>query len=462
MENSNVNRLSFGASVVAKLSSLIMLVLQFYCGLIFYNGIVSYFCNGVGFANGVDFVDHGKYLIDWAKNVFSKNVDVYPGLIEFLHAVILVVVLVNFLISFVRFFGLFFGKEDKLLRNHKNTFVISKKFIGSSVWMLLYMIIASWAIEFRMLNSAKLLIIVVCAGILVSRLARCVLSRTPFFTFVCQIFYCAIMFAIIGMIMTFASKNVVTEVSFNINLITSAKDMSTKDLLPIIFETAAYVVAGLMMLDALAMVKSCKSNIAVPNKNVKRAGVSVLIFSIIYVVLTVLATKEFGTDVLKGYAVFVLIGVAAFLFGKIEPKLEKGKKNNDDADPDAEPTEDEGVDPASEEAPAEEALPAEEPEQLPEAAPEEEPVPTPSPKILFIGKRVKKIKGKKYRNRKDINVLVIPESVAYIEGYAFFGCTEITEIHCERKEKPRFWHNQWNFGCPAKVVWDSANSTAEE
>ena len=446
MGKSNVNRLSFGASVTAKLSSLMLLILQLYCGIIFYNGIVSYFGARIGFAGGVNIVDHVKDLVNWIKNVFGGEADVFPGLLVLLHLIILVIVLVNFIVSFVRFFGLFFGKEDKLLRNYRNSYTINKKFIGSSVWMLLYMMIASWTVEYRINDSARLLIIVVSLGILISRLAKCIMSKTPFATFVCQIIYCAVMFVLIGMIMIFSVKNVITMVNLNVDVIT-ATGSSFKDILPNIFEIAAYVVSALIMLDVIAMIKSCKSSVTVPNKSVKRAGVSILVFSVLYVIFAILATKDFGTDALKYYGGFILVGVASFLFGRIEPKLERKKKEEE---PEDEAPEDEGEPEAEgEPAPNEQTH-----EPMPEPTPE--PVP-PAPKIVFVGKRVKRIKGKKYRHRQDINVIVIPESVTCIEGYAFFGCTEITEIHCERKEKPRFWHSQWNFGCPAKVVWDSAN-----
>ena len=456
MGKSDVNRLSFGASVTAKLSSLILLALQLYCGMIFYNGIVSYFGARIGFAGGVNIVDHVKNLVEWIKNVFGGKVDVFPGLLVLLHLIILVIVLINFIVSFIRFFGLFFGKEDKLLRNHRNSYVINKKFIGSSVWMLLYMMIASWTVEYRITDSAKLLIIVVSAGILISRLAKCIMSKTPFATFVCQMIYCAVMFVLIGMIMIFSVKNVITMINLNVNVITASKGASLKEILPNIFEIAAYVVSAFIMLDVLAMVKSCKSNVTVPNKSVKRAGVGVLVCSVLYVIFAILATKDFGTDALKYYGGFILVGVAAYLFGKIEPRLEKKKKEEEpeDDEPSNEGEPEDENEPTPD-ASAPEAEPA--PEPMPEPMPEPEPVP-PAPKIVFVGKRVKKIKGKKYRHRQDINVLVIPESVNCIEGYAFFGCTEITEIHCERKEKPRFWHSQWNFGCPAKVVWDSANN----
>lgn len=447
MENSNVNRLSFGASLTAKLSSFILLVLQLYCGLIFYNGIVAYYWwMKIGFVDG-NFVDRAKLIIDWVKDVFGEA-PVFPGLLLALHFLVFVIVAINFIISFVRFFGLFFGKEDKCLRNHKNSFIINKKFIGSSTWMLFYMLIASWVSGYRLLNSAKLLIIVVALGILVSRLARCILSNTPFTTVLCQIFYTVIFFAIIGMIMIFFSCDVISIVKANIDELSLMKEEAFKVKFPIILSTVAFVAVGMIMLNVIAMVRSCKTNVAVPNKSVKNSGASILVLAIVFVVISIIVTKSFAWELIKTYIMLLLVAVSVYLFGKIEPKLEKKPKNDDDGEDDAAPE-------IPEEAPAE--SPAEEPDEEPAAEKPEAPAAPPAPKIVFVGKRVKKIKSKKYRNRKDINVLVIPESVVYIEGYSFFGCSEITEIHCERKSKPRFWHSQWNFGCPAKVVWDSAN-----
>ena len=463
MENSNVNRLSFGASLTAKLSSLIMLVLQLYCGLIFYNGVIY----GIGFANGVKFAEYGKELINWAKGLMGKNSDVLPGLFKVLHALILVVVVFNFLISLLRFFGLFFGKKDKYERNTKNSFVISKKFIASVSMMLFYIVVTSWVAGYYLLLSSYLLMAVVAAGILICCLSRCAMAKVPFTTLAFQIVYCAIMFAIIGCLMLFCSVDVVSGVKTCVNLMKSASGASIKDLLPIVFAAASLVMCGIIALATVAMVSSCRTCMTVPNKKIKRHGVSILICTILAVAFEILSTKELNREYIEIYAMFVLAGLAAFFFGLINPKL--AKKNDDDANEDGDgeiaPESDENDNP--EEAPNEEAL-AEQPEALPEPAPapmpqpEPEPAPAPVPKILFVGKRVKKIKSKKYRNRTDINVIVIPESVAYIEGYAFFGCTELTEIHCERKSKPRFWHNQWNFGCPAKVVWDSTNVESED
>lgn len=444
MENSNVNRLSFGASLTAKLSSFILLMLQLYCGLIFYNGIVAYYWwMKIGFVDG-NFVDRAKLIIDWAKNVFGEA-PVFPGLLLTLHFLVFVIAAVNFIISFIRFFGLFFGKEDKCLRNHKNSYIINKKFIGSSTWMLFYMLIASWVSGYRLLNSAKLLIIVVALGILISRLARCILSNTPFTTVVCQIFYTALFFAIIGMIMIFCSCDVISIVKANIDELSLMKEEAFKAKFPIILSTVACVALGMIMLNVINMIRSCKTNAAVPNKSVKNSGTSILVLAIVFVVISIIVTKSFAWEWIKTYIMFLLVAVSAHLFGKIEPKLEKTPKNNDD----------DGEDDAAPENPEE--APSEEPSAEPAVEKPAAPATPPEPKIVFVGKRVKKIKSKKYRNRKDINVVVIPESVVYIEGYSFFGCSEITEIHCERKSKPRFWHSQWNFGCPAKVVWDSAN-----
>ena len=469
MENSNVNRLSFRASVMAKLSSLVILALQLYCGLIFYNGVVS----GIGFANGVNFSEYAKELVNWFTGVIGGKADVLPGLFKVLHALILVVAVLNFLVSFIRFFGLFFGKKDKLLRNTKNSFAISKKFVGSVSWMVLFVVIASWVKSYSLNASAYLLMAVIGVGILVSCLERCVMNKAPFMTFVFQIVYCAIMFAIIGMICIFCWADVVTEVKAIVDSLKALGGASVKDMLPKAFAASAYVMIGLIGLSVVSMVRGCKKSVTVPNKKIRRASTSVAIFSMLYVVFEVLATKDFDKKTVEGYMVFLLVASAAFFFGLINPRL---AKKNDDADEDADgelnPEDDENDNteeaPAeeepTEEAPVEEA-PAEQPAALPEPAPapmpEPVPPPAPAPKIVFVGKRVKKIKSKKYRNRTDINVIVIPESVAYIEGYAFFGCTELTEIHCERKEKPRFWHNQWNFGCPAKVVWDSTNAEAD-
>ena len=464
MENSNVNRLSFGASLTAKLSSLIMLALQLYCGLIFYNGIAK----GIGFANGVKFAEYGKELLNWMKSLTGKDPAILPGLLKLLHALVLVVAVLNFLISFIRFFGLFFGKKDKYVRNTKNSFVISKKFISSVSMMLLFMVAASWLRAYNLLATAYLLMAVAAAGIIVSCISRCVMAKTPFTTVVFQPVYCVIMFAIIGVLMMFCSRPVASEVKYCINLIKDLKGVPVKELLPVIFYMAYAVMCGFVALNVVAMVRSCRKCVTVPNKKIKRYGKFTLAYVILAIAFTVLSQKEFDKDLIEIYAVFLLAGLAAFFFGLINPRLEK--KSDDDTDGGEVSPEDEENGDNPEQAPNEEAAPEQQPEALPEPTPaplpepmpEPEPAPAPVPKILFVGRRVKKIKSKKYRNRTDINVIVIPESVAYIEGYAFFGCTELTEIHCERKEKPRFWHNQWNFGCPAKVVWDSTNVDSEQ
>ncbi|MBE6536821.1 MAG: hypothetical protein E7673_02590 [Ruminococcaceae bacterium] len=461
MENSNVNRLSFWASLTAKLSSFIMLLLQLYGGLIFYNGIASLSSScRIGFANGINLKNHVKDLIEWLKNVFTGKADVFPGLLIFLHSVVLIIAAVSFIISLVRFFFLFFGSEDKLLRNHKNSFAISRRFIASSGWMLFFMLLASWVFPVKLLNSAKLLIIVVAAGVLISRLSRCILSKAPFMTCVFQIVYCAIMFAIIGLVMMNTSYYVITSVD---TLVHFMKGLTFKVMLDFIYVVAWYVVCGLMSLTALGMITSCRSTIALPNKGTKRAGAILLVLSVLGVALLILINESFAKERLISYASFLLVGVAAFIFGMIEPKLEK--KQADDEEPMDEEEPEEEPAPVEEPSEEEEDKPKKkkkdkkksEPKPEPQPEPQPEPEVKPVPKIVFVGKRTKKIKAKKYRHRQDINVIVIPESVVYIEGYAFFGCTELTEIHCERKSKPRFWHNQWNFGCPAKVVWDSAN-----
>lgn len=454
MENSNVNKLSFGASLTAKLSSLILLVLQLYCGLIFYNGIVStYYYARIGFVDG-NFVERAKYIIEWAKNVLG-DASVFPGLLLTLHFIVFVIAALNFLISFIRFFGLFFGKEEKAVRNYKNSYIITKKFVGTSAWMLFFMLIASWVVGYRILNSAKLLIIVVAAGILVSRLARCILAKTPFMTFVCQIIYCAIFFAIIGLIMIFCSSDVISVVKYNIDVLSLMKEVAFKEKLPIILSTVAYVAIGLIMLNVIVMVRSCKTNVTVPNKSIKNSGACILVLAIVFIVLSMLVVKKFEWEIIKTYLMFLLVALSAYFFGKIEPKLEKKKPHEDpdeDPDDDAAPTADGEPDEAHDRDPYDKT-----PADMGELDEDELPEPEREPKVLYIGKRVKKIKSKKYRNRTDIDTIVIPKSVYYIEGYSFFGCNSVKEIRCVRKTKPRFWHSEWSFGCPANIVWDCEN-----
>ena len=456
MENSNVNRLSFVASVSAKLSSLVMLVLQLYCALVFYNGIVL----GIGFVEGVSMTEHVKSLITWLSTIFAGGASIFPEALNLMHLIIFVVAAVNFLISFIRFFFLFFGSEDKFIRNHKNSYIISKKFIVTSYLMLAFMLISSWAMGFNILKSAFLIVASACIGILVSRLSRCVMAKTPFMTFVFQIVYSVIFFAILGMIMIFFGDNVITVLKANVDELKALESVSLKVMINYVTEIVEYLVLAMIMFSVVVMVKSCAKSIVVPNKTIKKSGSFVLTLTIVYIVMNIINNKSFEMDVLKQYGVYLLIALALFFFGKIEPKLEKKKPeadNDDNADaaPEAEDTPDEA--PADEPAPENNAEPAPE-ESKPEVNPEpEKPLGT-----LYIGRRVKKIKSKKHRNITDIDTIVIPAKVSYIEGYAFFGCNAVKEIRCERKEKPRFWHEAWNVGCPAKVIWDCNNVNSSE
>ncbi len=438
MGNTKVRRLSFGASLTAKFSSFVMILLQLYAGLIFYNGIVANAKVGtIGFSKDVNIVERAKLIIEWFKNLAAGKNAIFPHVFFALHFVIFAIVAVNFVISFVRFFFLF-GKKDRFLKNQKNSFSISKLFVVSSSWMLFFMLITSWVNGYELLDSAKLLIIVVSAGILISRLSRCILAKTPLMTTLCQILYSVVFFAVIGIIMTTFSCDVITIVEMNVDKIISG-GMKFRGVFVAALSACTHVLFGLITLNVLVMINSCKNNIAVPNEETKRAGITIIIYAIIAVVMIMLASNSFAVSVLEMYAKLLLAALSVFFFGLISPKIENENINEEDEYED------------------------EEPEENPEGEDNKEEQKTPDfefkpvPKIVFIGKRVLKIKANKYRYRDDINVLVIPKNVAYIEGYAFFGCSEIKEIHCERKEKPRFWHNQWNFGCPAKVIWDSTD-----
>lgn len=445
MGNTKVKRLSFKASLAAKLSSFVLLLLQLYAGLIFYNGIVANAKVGtIGFSKDVNVVERAKLIIEWFKNLAAGKNAIFPHLFFALHFVIFAIVAVNFVISFVRFFCLF-GKKNRFLKNQKNSFSISKLFVVSSSWMLFFMLITSWVNGYELLDSAKLLIIVVSAGILISRLSRCVLAKTPFMTTLCQVIYSVVFFAVIGIIMTTFSCDVITIVEMNVDKIIDG-GMKFRGVFVTALSACTHVLFGLITLNVLVMINSCKNNIAVPNDETKRAGITIVIYAVIAVVMIMLASNSFSISVLKMYAKILLSALSVFFFGFISPKIENENINEEDEYEEEEPE-------ASEENPEE--------EEKDEEKKEEEKTPDfefkPVPKIVFVGKKVLKIKANKYRYRDDINVLVIPKNVAYIEGYAFFGCTEIKEIHCERKEKPRFWHNQWNFGCPAKVIWDSTD-----
>lgn len=431
MGSSKVKRLSLGASLTAKFSSFVLLLLQLYAGLIFYNGIVANAKVGtIGFTKDVNIVDRAKLIIEWFKDIFGGKAGIFPNLFFALHFVIFVIAAIHFIISLVRFILLFCGKENKFLRNHKNSFGIAKLFVSSGSWMLFFMLTSSWVIGYNMLDSGKLLIIVISAGILISRLAQCILSKTPVTTTLCQIVYSIVMFAIIGIVMTTLSCDVITIVEMNVDKII-AGGMKFRGVFNTVLSACSHVLLGLIMLNVLVMINSCKKYITVPNEDVKSAGKCMVVYAVIAVAMVMLASNSFAVSVLKTYAKILLSALAVLFFGLINPKIENENVNEED-----------------------------EYEPEPEENPEEK-TPDfefkPVPKIVFIGKRVLKIKAKKYRYRDDINVLVIPKNVAYIEGYSFFGCTEIKEIHCERKKKPRFWHNQWNFGCPAKVVWDSTD-----
>lgn len=52
-----------------------------------------------------------------------------------------------------------------------------------------------------------------------------------------------------------------------------------------------------------------------------------------------------------------------------------------------------------------------------------------------------------------LNEIVIPESVETIGEKAFYGCNDLERIYCRMESKPDGWHDDWNLGCQAEVVW---------
>lgn len=448
MEKSNVNRLTFGASLTAKLSSLIIVLLHFYCFIAFYSGVVT-ISGGelVGFADGFDMI---KVITNTFKTLFKGSVGesgMLTLLLPLLHIALLIAVLVNAVNSLVRFFLLFGGEDDKLRRNQKQSFLISRKFIGSGVCMLVFIMLSSWISGTNPTASSWLVIAALSAGVIVSRFANSILIKSPFKTKMAQIAYSIAMLGVVGMIMAFASivsHNVISDIGTAIDGITasSATALSiTADGLAAV----GYVLVGFVMLNAVLMVRGCKSFALVPNKRVKNSGKSIFVCTLVAVVLIIISRylawkfnfKSLWKFVIRPMLPIILAATAALLFGLIQPKVSNTEENGDEEDEDeAEP---------------------EEKKKSPDPEASAEPESDPEPNIVFVGKRVKKIKAKKYKNRKDIDVIVIPASVNYVEGYSFYGCTSLKEIHCERKSQTRFWHKKWNYGCPAKVIWDSAD-----
>ncbi|MBE6534518.1 MAG: hypothetical protein E7678_06090 [Ruminococcaceae bacterium] len=465
MENSNVNRLSFGASLTAKLSSLMMIVIHLYCLLTFYNGVIVTGNGLIGYAGGFNAVDVIKNTLNVASDAFSGGAGALVLLLPALHVAFLIVVIVNFINAFIRFFFLFGGGDEKFARNQKQTFLISKKLIGSGVCMLVFIMLSCWINGAYMNNSALLLIMALSVGIIVSRFANAVLIKAPFTTVITQIVYSAVMLGIIGMVMMFASCDVISEVGYAVDYILGGA--SSLMITSYGMTAAAFILCAVVMLNAVLMVRSCKRYALVPNDRIKKSGKNIFVCTLVAVGFIVIAEylatkcgiKDLFTNVIKPLIPLVLAATAAFLFGMIKPKVSKPVPEDEAEDED----EDEEA-PYEAPAPAPTTVPAAHaPAAVPAAAPapaatEPKPEPKPEPKIVFVGKRVKKIKSKTYRNRKDINIIVIPESVVYVEGYSFFGCTELKEIHCERKSQTRFWHKKWNFGCPAKVTWNSAEN----
>ncbi len=448
MENSNVNRLSFGASLTAKLSSLIMVLLHFYCFIAFYNGVVVTSSGGlIGFADGFDAIDVVENSLKVAGDAIVGESGILTLFLPLLHIAFLIVALVNAISAFVKFFCLFGGGDEKLAKNQKNTFVIAKKLMGSGICMLVFMMLSTWVSGTGFTASAWLIIMAVSAGVIISRFANAVLINSPFTTKVMQIVYSAVMLGIIGFIMAFAKRstsNVISDVGDSIDAL-SQSGISSGMIIANGLKAAAYVLLGVVMLNAVLMIRGCKTYALVPNKRIKRSCKNIFVCAIIAVAFITVSNAiiwsydfgEFFKFVIKPMLPLLLTAFAAFFFGRIQPKVSKPPRDEaEDDEPEIEPV------PA---APVDEQ-PSNEPESEPEL------------NIVFVGKRVKKIKAKKYKNRKDINVIVIPKSVNYVEGYSFYGCTELQEIHCERESQARFWHKKWNYGCPAKVIWDSAES----
>ena len=115
MENSNVNRLSFGASLTAKLSSLMMIVIHLYCLLTFYNGVIVTGNGLIGYAGGFNVVDVIENTLNVASDAFSGGAGALVLLLPALHVAFLIAVIVNFINAFIRFFFLFGGGRSSMV-----------------------------------------------------------------------------------------------------------------------------------------------------------------------------------------------------------------------------------------------------------------------------------------------------------------------------------------------------------
>lgn len=72
---------------------------------------------------------------------------------------------------------------------------------------------------------------------------------------------------------------------------------------------------------------------------------------------------------------------------------------------------------------------------------------------IKIPKNVKNIGYGAFEGCELIKEVVIPKATTSLWNNAFSGCSALENIYCEAAEKPEYWDDGWNEGCPAKIHW---------
>lgn len=73
--------------------------------------------------------------------------------------------------------------------------------------------------------------------------------------------------------------------------------------------------------------------------------------------------------------------------------------------------------------------------------------------VLRIYDHVTEIQSLAFAYRTDIRRIYIPASVSVIHDKAFFGCSSVTEIHCDHYAAGEYWSGTWNESCAGTVYW---------
>ena len=70
-----------------------------------------------------------------------------------------------------------------------------------------------------------------------------------------------------------------------------------------------------------------------------------------------------------------------------------------------------------------------------------------------IGNSVTSIGACAFNDCSSLAKVIIPDSVTSIGSWVFYGCKNLTAIYCEVGSQPSGWSSDWNYYCPAQVVW---------